>query len=84
MFLSEWREFRSVLFLGGGGDLMTVRVSILLKSRSSLIYFRACFLPGGAKDLTAPRYNVLIRNLEVRENTEKLGVNGGIILKYVF
>ena len=33
---------------------MTARVSMLLKSRASLIYFRACFLPGRAKDLSAP------------------------------
>ena len=36
-------------------NLMTARVSMLLKSRASLIYFRACFLPGRAKDLLAPR-----------------------------
>ena len=36
--------------------LMTARVSMLLKSRSSLTCFRACFLPGLAKDLSAPRY----------------------------
>ena len=34
-------------------DLMTVRVSMLLKSRASLTCFRACFLPGQAKDLSA-------------------------------
>jgi len=37
-------------------NLMTARVSILLKSRASLTFFRACFLPGRAKDLSAPRY----------------------------
>jgi len=36
-------------------NLMTSRVSILLKSRASLTCFRACFLPGRAKDLSAPR-----------------------------
>jgi len=36
-------------------NLMTARVSMLLKSRVSLTCFRACFLPGRAKDLTAPR-----------------------------
>jgi hypothetical protein len=30
---------------------------MLLKSRASLHSFRACFLPGRSKDLTAPRYN---------------------------
>jgi len=36
-------------------NLMTARVSILLKSRSSLTCFRACFLLGRAKDLSAPQ-----------------------------
>jgi len=35
--------------------LMTARVSMLLKSRASLSCFRACFLPGRAKDLSTPR-----------------------------
>jgi len=38
-------------------NLMTARVSILLKPRASLTCFRACFLPGRAKDLSAPRYS---------------------------
>jgi hypothetical protein len=54
-FLSEWREFPSAPCLTGGGNLMTARVSMLLKSRASLTCFRACFLPGRAKDLSAPR-----------------------------
>jgi len=37
-------------------NLMTARVSILLNSLTSLTCFRACFLPGRAKDLSAPRY----------------------------
>ena len=37
-------------------NLMTVRVSMLLKAHASLACFRACFLPGRAKDLSAPRY----------------------------
>ena len=32
---------------------MTARISVLLKSRASLTCFRACFLPGRAKDLSA-------------------------------
>ena len=36
-------------------NVMTARVSMLLKSRASLACFRACFLPGRAKDLSAPR-----------------------------
>ena len=37
-------------------NLTIARVSMLLKSRASLTCFRACFLPGRAKDLSAPRY----------------------------
>jgi len=37
-------------------NLMTARVSMLLKSRASLTCFRVCFLPGRAKDLSAPQY----------------------------
>ena len=40
----------------GKKNLMTARVSMLLKSRASVTCFRACFLPGRAKDLSAPRY----------------------------
>ena len=56
MFLSEWPEFPSAPCLAGKKNLMTARVSMLLKSRASLTCFRACFLPGRAKDLSAPRY----------------------------
>jgi len=37
--------------------LMAARVSMLLKSRTSLTCFRARFLPGRAKDLSAPDTN---------------------------
>ena len=64
MFLSEWRNFlRRVALQGGEGggkkNLMTARVSMLLKSRSSLTCFRAYFLPGSAKDLSTPQYMTL-------------------------
>jgi len=36
-------------------NLMTARVSMLLKSRTPLTCFRAWFLPGRAKNLSAPR-----------------------------
>ena len=61
MFLSEWREisFGALPCRGGGGkekkNFMTARDSMLLKSRASLTCFRACFLPGRAKDLSACR-----------------------------
>ena len=51
MFLSERHEFPSAPCLAGK-NLITARVSILLKSRPSLTCFRACFLPGRAKDLS--------------------------------
>ena len=37
-------------------NLMIAYVSMMLKSRPSLTFFRACFLPGRVKDLSAPRY----------------------------
>ena len=40
-------------------NLMTARISIFFKSRAYLTCFRACFLSGRAKDLSAPRvYNI--------------------------
>ena len=57
MFLSEWREFPSAPCLAGEKEnLITACVSMLLKSRASLTCFRACFLPGRAEDISAPRY----------------------------
>ena len=56
MFLSEWRELPSAPCLEGKKNLMTARVSMLLKLRASLTCFRACFRPGWAKDLSAPQY----------------------------
>ena len=57
MFLPECVKFLRRPALQGGGrkNLMTARVSMLLKSRASLTCFRACFPPGRAKDLSAPR-----------------------------
>ena len=53
MFLSEWREFPSAPCLAKT-KLMTARVSMLLKSCALLTCFWACFLPGRAKDVSAP------------------------------
>ena len=47
---------------------MTTRVSIYLKWRASLICFRACFLPGRAKYLSAPQYKGLDRALGIYED----------------
>ena len=41
-------------------NLMTTRVSMLLKSRTSLTCFRNCFLPARAKDLSAPGRSVCV------------------------
>jgi len=61
MFLSEWREFPSAPFLAKKKkDLMTGGVSMLLKSRASLTCFRTCFLPGRAKDLSAPSTSLVL------------------------
>jgi len=61
MFLSEGHEFPSAPCLARGGkkNMMAARVSMLLKSRTSLTCFRACLLPGRAKDLSAPRTKTL-------------------------
>ena len=55
MFQSEWREFPSAPCPCRKRNLMTARVSMLLKSRASLTCFQASFLPGRTKDLSAPR-----------------------------
>ena len=49
-------NFLQHLALQGGKNLMTARFLMLLKSHASLTCFRACFLPGRAKDLSAPQY----------------------------
>jgi len=88
MFLSEWREFPSAHCLAGEKQLMTARVSMLLKSRASLTCFRACFLPGRAKDLSAPRYVRLLMaedlniNKAVRfRSVVKTAMNSGVSFK---
>ena len=64
MFLPEWREFPSARCLAGKKkNSMTARVSMLLKSRASLTFFRVCFLHGRAKDLSTPRYTGLVEKL---------------------
>ena len=76
MFLSEWREFPSAPCLAGKKKtFMTARASMLLKSRASLTCFRACFLPGRAKDLSASRYQpenikIVSTNLHLRNRID--------------
>ena len=79
MFLSEWREFPSTPCLQERKNLMTTRVSMLLKSRASLICFRDCFLPGRAKDLSAPRQVRLISTQQLfdKERDDENGRGGG-------
>jgi len=43
--------------------MITARVSMLLKSRASLTCFRAYFLPGRAKELSAPRLHCDVSSL---------------------
>ena len=65
MFMSELREFPSAPCLAGKKNFMTARVSMLLKSRAFLTCFRACFLPGRAKELTAhPLFQMLISGID--------------------
>ena len=52
MFMSAWREFPSVPCRKR--NVMAARVSILLKSCSSVTCFQARVLPDQAKDLPAP------------------------------
>ena len=49
----QWREVASAPCLAK--SLTKTRVRILLKSGAFLTLFRACFLPGRTKDLSAPR-----------------------------
>jgi len=53
-----WISFGALPCRRRGGDLMTAHVSMLLKSRASLTGVWASFLPGRAKDLSAPRYSI--------------------------
>jgi len=63
MFLSEWREFPPAPCFAGKKNLMPARVSMLLKSRvPDMLPSLFPFLPGRAKDLSAPR-KMRIRNL---------------------
>jgi len=58
MFLSEWCELPSATCLAGKEPWWQ------LASRASLTCFRACFLLGRAKDLSALQYFVPISRLQ--------------------
>ena len=73
MFLSEWPAFHSVPCLPEIKKyLKTARVSMLLKSRASLTCFRACFLPGRDKDLSAPQHSIPVTISDIRLFTFEL------------
>ena len=93
MFLSEWRAFPSAPCVAEKKkNLMTARVSMLLKSCASLTCFRAYFFPGRAKDLSAPRYNNILYRFVAQEQQAipySLGVQQAILYylslcKYTF
>ena len=46
-------------------NLMTARVSMLLKSCASLTYFRACVLPGRAKNLPPHQYRGIRKPMSI-------------------
>jgi len=54
--VAGWGAMRVADLQGGKKNLVTARVSMLLKSRASLTCFPACFLSGRDKDLSVPRY----------------------------
>ena len=60
MFLSEWHEFPSAPCLAGEKNLMTARIPMSLKLCASLTCFRACFLAGQTKELSARWYMQLV------------------------
>jgi len=55
MFLSNWLEFPSAPCLAGKETWWQLASRFLLKYRASVTCFWACFLPGRARDLSAPR-----------------------------
>jgi hypothetical protein len=62
MFLSEWREFPSAPCLAGKETWWQLVSPLCWNRARRLTWFRACFLPGRAKDLTAPRYVAWMRH----------------------
>jgi len=64
-------------------SLMTARVSMVLKSRASLTCFRACFLPGRAKDLSAPSQFGFVLKMSRRGNLTYYLKIGGNITEYL-
>ena len=56
MFLSEWREFPSAPYLEGKEKIDDSSLLNVVEIARSLTCFRGCFLSGGAKELSAPRY----------------------------
>ena len=48
---------------------MTAHISMLLKSRAFLTFFRVCFLPGRANDLAAPQYYKCVFHMPDKKQT---------------
>jgi hypothetical protein len=59
MFLPEWREFPSALQEKKKKKELddSLRLHVVEIAHASLTCFRACFLPGRAKDLSVPWYD---------------------------
>jgi len=76
----RWGEFPSAPCLAEKKNLKTARVSMLLKSRSSLTCFQACFLPGRAKDLSAPRYNKDTLERQLKYRVQNRSIDGLLLL----
>ena len=75
MFLSECREFPSAPCLAEKKRLDdSSRLDVVEIAHAPLTCFRACFLPGRAKGLSAPRYwpEDGLENTETRNHTRML------------
>jgi len=56
MFLSEWREFPSAPCLAGKTKKLDDSSRLDVVEIARVPDMRTCFLPGRAKDLSAPQY----------------------------
>jgi len=76
----SWISFAPYLE-GGNKNLMTARISMLLKSRAFLTCFWACFLPGRAKDVSAPWY---LPTQLTKQPTNRLNATESLVRIYPF
>ena len=75
MFLSEWREFPSAPCLAGKETWWQLASRFCWNCARRLTCFRACVLPGRAKDLSAPRYVAWIRQQSPFHSQQELTVS---------